>query len=113
MNKFLKVLLKALPLAGPMIVFIFTKNEYLIALSIILFITIILKVKYYKNEWIILLVGIVCGIIGEVGGDLIYKMQSWESGSFFGVPIWLPLFWGYIFLLTRRVGNLIVKNKEN
>jgi general stress protein CsbA len=113
MKKIWKVTLRTLPLLGPLLLFIITKNEYIVSLGILLFMALTFKIKYYKREWIIFIVGIICGIVGELGGDLIYKLQYWDSGSFFGIPLWLPLFWGYGFVFMRRIGNLIVKNKEN
>lgn len=113
MKNLLKIILTTLPLLGPSLLFLFTKNEYLVSLGILLFMIVAFKIKYYKREWIVFLVGILCGIVVEVGGDLIYRLQYWDSGSFFGVPLWLPLFWGYGFVFMRRIGNLIVNSEKN
>ena len=91
------------------LIFIITKNEWIIALWTIILIGIIWLVKYNNKEWILVVVGIILGIIGEKGGDMIYQLQYWNSGSFFGIPIWLPIIWGFGFLLMYRIGRLIVK----
>jgi general stress protein CsbA len=89
--------------------FLLTTNEWILTGIIIVLILVTLKMGYHKREWILPLVGILAGILLEFGGDLIYKLQYWSSGSFFGIPLWLPLFWGYAFLLINRAGRIIVK----
>ena len=52
------------------------------------------------------------GLIFELGGDAIYKLQSWSEGSLFGIPSWLPLFWGLGFVFIRRFGNAVLLVRE-
>jgi hypothetical protein len=89
---------------------IISRNELLITAGLIIAILATFKIKYYKGEWLFFLIGVIAGIILEVGGDLIYQLQYWQQGSLFGVPLWLPLFWGCAFVFIRRTGNLIVKD---
>ncbi len=88
------------------------KNEFLSSV-VLLFLLIFYSffIDYVSNEWILFVVGIVLSIISEIGGDLLFKLQSWSSGSFFGIPFWLPLLWAYAFIFIRRIGNGIVKFK--
>lgn len=92
--------------------FLFNKNEYVATTIILILTAIIFLIKYENGEWIIFAIGIGVGIFLEFGGDMIYKLQYWESGSFFGIPLWLPLFWGYAFVLINRIGRLVVKEKK-
>jgi hypothetical protein len=103
-------------LLAPMILMIiffialgFLKSELWSTLIIVACIFITFSIKYYHREWLLLLIGIVIGAICEAGGDLIYKIQYWESGSFFGMPYWLPIFWGFTFIIVYRIGSVIVK----
>jgi hypothetical protein len=89
--------------------FLINKNEYIATLMIILLTAIVFLIRYNRKEWILYVVGVLTGIILELGGDAIYKLQSWDNASFFGIPIWLPLFWGYAFILISRIGKIIVK----
>lgn len=85
------------------------KNEWITSATIILFLIINFKwIEYEQHEWKVFLIGVIIGIIAEIGGDLVYKLQYWENGSFFGIPLWLPLLWGYGFIFIRRVGNQII-----
>lgn len=61
-----------------------------------------------KGEIALFFVGLSMGLIIEVGLGLIARTQHWEYASLFGVPYWLPLIWGYGFVIMRRVGNVIV-----
>jgi membrane-bound metal-dependent hydrolase YbcI (DUF457 family) len=83
-----------------------------LSLFVVLLIVLTFLIRYYKNEWKILFIGIVLSLFFEIGGDLIYKAQFWENASFFGIPLWLPLLWGYGFIIIRRVGNFIIIQKS-
>lgn len=63
-----------------------------------------------NREKILLGIGILLGILVEVGLGLILRQQHWEQASFLGVPLWLPLIWGMGFIAIRRLGNIIVGN---
>jgi hypothetical protein len=86
------------------------KNEFLITISIIVLFIACFFFEYHKGELSLLFIGIITGIIIELGGSLIYKLQYWIVGSFFGIPLWLPLLWGYGFIFIRRIGNIVVKD---
>jgi len=111
-NIFIKIIKELIPLFLALVVFIFIKNEWLIALGVLVLLLITFKIRYYKNEYKIFIFGIIIGFIFEVSGDYIYKLQYWESASLFGVPVWLPLLWGYGFIFIRRIGNILL-NKDN
>jgi len=64
--------------------------------------------RYDKKEIYLFLLGIFFGIILELTGNIALG-QKWAEASFFKIPIWLPLFWGYGFVVIRRVGNILVK----
>jgi len=84
------------------------KNEYIIFASSILTILLIFLIKYEKREVIIFCIGIILGIIIEIGGNLIYHLQYWSHGAFYGIPLWLPVFWGIAMVVFRRIGNFII-----
>lgn len=106
----MKIIYLLLPVLFPLI--LLTKNEWMIALGVLIFIAATLMLGYRTREWLLIIVGILFGIVAEIGGDMIYQLQYWDQGSFFGIPIWLPLLWGYGFLYIGRVSALIIKKKK-
>ncbi|MGE0793218.1 MAG: hypothetical protein AB7V77_03520 [Candidatus Woesearchaeota archaeon] len=93
----------------PLILLWFVRNELSVALGLMFLLFLTFSIKYEKNEIYLFLIGVVCGIVAEVGGDYFNQIQYWENGLFFGVPLWLPILWGYGVVYFRRLGNYIVK----
>jgi hypothetical protein len=87
-------------------------REGLIAVGVVAVVATAFRVRYYRREWWLFAVGSALGLVFELGGDAIYKLQSWSEGSLFGIPAWLPLFWGLGFVFIRRVGNTILLVRE-
>lgn len=85
------------------------KNEFLITISVIVLLICGFFLEYHKGEWSLFIIGIITCIVIEIGGSQIYKLQYWISGSFFSIPLWLPILYGYSFIFIRRIGNIIVK----
>jgi len=93
----------------PVISLWFFKNEIITCFIIVIILGInFYFFEYHKNEILWFLIGVIAGTTLEVGGDIFYKLQSWDKGSLYGLPLWLPLLWGYGFVFIRRLGNLIV-----
>lgn len=69
---------------------------------------VLLLVRREKGELLLFFVGLGTGLIIEVGLGMIARTQHWEYASLFGVPYWLPLIWGYGFVIMRRIGNGVV-----
>lgn len=98
-----------MPLLIAFVIVWFIQQELVITLILFVLIGLSFKLSYEKNEWRLLIFGIILGIILEIGSDQILKLQFWSEGMLFGIPLWLPFMWGYGFVLIRRIGNLIVK----
>jgi len=86
------------------------KNELIVTLSCIGLIFLGFYLHQKKGEIKFFIIGILFGLVVEFGGDLVYKLQYWEQGSLFGIPLWLPLYWGICFILIHRLGLKLVKN---
>lgn len=87
----------------------FSKSELLLTGFLLLIVGVTFFLKHYKREWLLFLIGTVLGAAVELFGDSVNQLQFWEEANFFGIPLWLPLFWGIAFVYIRRFGNLIVK----
>ncbi len=97
-------------LLAAFVALVLIRNEIIFTFAIIILLLINFKADYHKNEWGLFLIGCIFGLIIEVVLGGIYRLQYWQQGSLFGVPIWLPIVWGYGFVIIRRIGNLIVKS---
>ena len=103
------ILFQIAPLFLVLAVFIFTQHELIVTLCIAAMILGSFSIRYYAGEWKVLILGMLLGFTFEILGDLIYKAQYWENASLLGIPLWLPLMWGYGFIFIRRIGNMLVK----
>jgi len=92
--------------------FLPTHREALITIGVVAVVALAFKIRYYPREWALFLLGSLMGLIFELGGDAIYKLQSWSEGSLFGIPSWLPLFWGLGFVFIRRFSNAVLLVRE-
>jgi hypothetical protein len=85
------------------------RSELISALILLTCVGITFSVKHYNREWLLFAIGTALGVLFEIGGDLFFKLQYWENASLFGIPYWLPLFWGFVFVIIYRIGSMIVK----
>jgi len=85
------------------------RNELISTAILLACIIITFSVGRHKREWLLFIVGTALGILFEIGGDLVYKLQYWEEASLFGIPYWLPLLWGFGFIIIYRIGAMIVE----
>jgi hypothetical protein len=105
------IYLQLIPVVLFPFIFLFTTNEFIVTFWVLLLIASLLLIQYERGEWKVLGLGILAGLISEIGGDMIAKLQYWESGVLLGVPLWLPLLWGFGFVFIRRIGNKVLKKK--
>jgi len=110
-KKYKQFLIEILPLAVGFILQPFIHSEYIFTAVVVAILLISWKIKYYKGEWKLFLVGLILGFVFEALGGLINRTQYWENASLLGIPIWLPIFWGYGFIFIYRLGKLIIKTK--
>jgi len=62
-----------------------------------------------NSEFVIFIYGIIIGGLVEVIGTQVSGYQSFIEPDFLGIPIWLPVVWGYGFVAMKRIG-IILKN---
>jgi hypothetical protein len=59
---------------------------------------------YRKGEFLLLFLGVLIGSIVEIGLRYFGFQQVWNNASLFGVPYWLPIVWGFGFVVITRLG---------
>ena len=105
-----------IPFAALLVFFFFQSMGKMSELAITVFIVLAMTgtwiVKYHNREWILSLVGLGFGILIEVGFRVFGYQQVWVNASFFGVPCWLPIVWGFGFVIITRLGIFILKIKQ-
>ncbi len=109
-EKIKQTFIESLPiLIGIIITGLFWDNNVLLAAIYAVFIAGILKLKYVKGEIFVFIYGVVIGLIVEVVGTSVSGYQSFTNPYFAGIPLWLPLVWGYGLLLMGRIHRIWTK----
>ena len=108
MNKIAKVFIETLPiLFGILFSYLFWQNSFLLfAIYIILSVVLILW-RGDNSEFTIFIYGIIIGGLVEVIGTQVSGYQSFAEPDFLGIPIWLPIVWGYGFVAMKRIGIIL------
>ncbi len=105
----LSIILIILPFLIFFIVQVAVNREIPLAMIVLAFIGFALyQSTNILGESLLLMIGLLLGIIIEVGLGLVLRTQHWENASFLGVPYWLPLIWGYGFVTIHRLGEIVL-----
>ena len=68
---------------------------------------IILTGRNKKSELTIFVYGFIMGGILEVFGNHIVGYQKFLNPDFLSIPLWLPICWGYAFVVMKRVSLIM------
>jgi len=109
-EKISKVFIETLPIFfGILLSYLFWENNMLL---FIIYLALTLGLIYFhkdKIEFIIFAYGILVGAIVEIIGTQVSGYQSFTKPDFGGIPIWLPVVWGYGFVAMKRI-SFVLKN---
>jgi len=109
-DKIKEVIIQTIPLlVGLFLASLLWKQNLVLLLSFIAIIIAVFLIKYNKGEFIILIYGICIGLLIEIVGTHLVKYQSFTNPDIFGIPSWLPLAWGYAFVLMGRIAKILSK----
>ena len=100
-----KIILELIPILIMIALIPFFKEIILVILFIII-ILIAFKIKYQKKEVVVFLLGLIAMTMIE----LIFistGIETFAHNKLFGIPLWLPLIWGYGFVVIKRIIQLI------
>ncbi len=106
------ILLETLPIfVGIFFSYIFWQNNFILFI-IYLGLTFGL-ISFHKDraEFAMFAYGLIVGFVIEVFDTRIAGYQSFANPDFLGIPMWLPIAWGYGFVGMKRVG-FIIKNYD-
>lgn len=91
---------------GILFSYLFWQNTILLFMVYVLFTAALIYFHKDKSEWIVFIYGVVVGFIVEVIGTQVSGYQSFINPDFLGIPVWLPIAWGYGFVAMKRIGQL-------
>lgn len=89
--------------------FFWLDNYWLLGMYLVISLVLIWWHKDH-TEYAIFGYGILIGLLVEIVGTEVSGYQSFTKPDFLGIPIWLPVAWGYGFVAMRRIGD-IIRNK--
>ena len=103
-----KIFQETLPiLFGIVLSYLFWRNNVLL-FSLYLALTLILIYLHKdRTEITVFIYGILVGTLVEVLGTQVSGYQSFSQPDFGGIPMWLPLAWGYGFVAMARIGAIL------
>ena len=112
MKKFIREL--GVPFAALIIFFIFqskgSMSEFVLTAFIVAISILTAFLKLHKRETLLFFLGVAFGSFIEIGLRYFGYQQVWTDASLYGVPYWLPLVWGFGFVVITRLGMVVRHN---
>ncbi len=110
MQKTKEVISETVPiLFGILLSYLFWRNNILLAIIYLAFTVGLILWHKDSTEFFIFVYGIIIGALVETVGTQISGYQSFAKPDFAGIPMWLPIVWGYGFVAMKRIGFSIAK----
>ena len=107
-----KIFLETLPiLFGILLSYLFWRNNLLLFVIYLVLTSGLVYFHKDKTEYIIFVYGVIIGAIVEIIGTQVSGYQSFTKPDFAGIPMWLPIVWGYGFVAMKRIGIIIKYGK--
>jgi len=103
------LLFTSLILIGFGTVAIFYKNNILLTSILIIGWLVSLKFWHERTDLYTFFAGaIIVGVVGEI---LVVNFGAWQysNPTLFGIPSWLPISWGLLFVLVRKFSRKLQK----
>ncbi len=108
MTKNKQIIISLLPFflsAG--LVYLFWRQSLLL---LFLYTSVLMVEIFLGNERIVeirlVTLGILWGVVLETVG-ISSGYHTFNNPDFMGIPLWLPVFWGYGFIIAKRVSSIV------
>ncbi len=109
----IKISLETMPiLIGVVFTYFFWKSNILLTVLFVAMLAAILAIKRYPGDLFVLIYGSALGFFLEVFQTSIAKFHNFANPDFLGLPVWMPLVWGYGFMLMKRIGIIIYEDAK-
>ena len=99
-------------LIGAGITYFFWKNSLLLTFIYLSTILALFLVNYRQGDFFAFFFGVVLGFAIEVFATDITHIHTFAYSDFFGMPMWMPIVWGYCFLLMKRIGIILYEEAK-
>lgn len=107
MPKLWKIFFNIIPVVLMIGLIPYVPNDHVLAAFYLLIIGLALMYKHEKNDYLALMVGIVGMTISEYF-FIQTGVETFTRNSLFGImPLWLPLLWGYGFIVIKRITAIL------
>src|SRR3989344_9576519 len=103
-----KIILNIIPILVMILLIKVIKNDYYLLLSYVILILILFKINYEKNEYKVLISGIILMFVIEYI-FISTSVETFTSQTLINMTIWLPVLWGYGFIVINRVSKELLK----
>ena len=110
-QKATQILLNMLPVVVMIGLIPIVKNDYILVGIYLFIIAASLIIRYYPKDYLFLVFGFILMIFAEIL-FVSTGVEEFIRKSFLGLmPIWLPVLWGYAFVVIKRV--IVILNKSS
>lgn len=107
MQKALNIFLNIIPILVMIGLIPFVQNDYVLTLLYVAIIVVAFLVKRGRNEILILCVGAIFMTASEYF-FISTGVETFVRNSLFGLmPLWLPVLWGYGFVVIKRSVSIL------
>lgn len=102
MNKLIRIIVVALPVAGMVALIPFVADDYVLTAIYLGAIALLFSIKRGRNDLLIFAVGFFVMLISEAA-FVATGVEQFTRHTLFGImPIWLPVLWAYAFVAISR-----------
>ncbi|MEK6837384.1 MAG: hypothetical protein AABX69_01925 [Nanoarchaeota archaeon] len=113
LKSFLNILLQTSPIAaGAVVTYFFWQNSIVLTTIFVGMVTALLLFTYQKGDIFALIYGTILGFLLEVFEIKVAGFHSFSNPDVLGMPFWMPIAWGYGFVLMKRIGIIIYKDAQ-
>lgn len=106
-NNIFKIFLNSMPVLIMVGLIAVIESDYWLTLVYCLIIAVSFRIKYERNEHVVLIFGFFIMIISEFI-FISTGVETFNRNTLFGLmPIWLPFLWGYGFVAIKRSVKLL------
>lgn len=88
------------------------ENNALLTVIYLAFIGVLFLIKYQPGDLFAFCYGAVLGFTIEVFEINITRIHTFAHADFLGMPMWMPIVWGFGLMLMKRIGIIIYKDAQ-